>query len=29
MRRRVDTATPDEVSARDSIHGMVVWGWAS
>ncbi len=26
MRRRVDTATPDEVSARDSIHGMVVWG---
>ena len=26
MRRRVDAATPDEVSARDSIHGMVVWG---
>lgn len=26
MRRRVDTATPDEVAARDSIHGMVVWG---
>jgi ElaB/YqjD/DUF883 family membrane-anchored ribosome-binding protein len=26
MRRRVDNATPDEVSARDSIHGMVVWG---
>ena len=25
MRRRVDNATPDEVSARDSIHGMVVW----
>jgi hypothetical protein len=26
MRRRVDNATPDEVAARDSIHGMVVWG---
>ncbi len=26
LRRRVDNATPDEVSARDSIHGMVVWG---
>ncbi|TNC51078.1 hypothetical protein FHG66_05840 [Rubellimicrobium rubrum] len=26
MRRRVEAATPDEVSARDSIHGMVVWG---
>ncbi|WP_210529752.1 hypothetical protein [Rubellimicrobium arenae] len=26
MRRRYDGATPDEVSARDSIHGMVVWG---
>ncbi len=26
MRRRVDSATPDEVSARDAIHGMVVWG---
>ncbi|TNC67558.1 hypothetical protein [Rubellimicrobium roseum] len=26
MRRRFDGTTPDEVSARDSIHGMVVWG---
>ena len=26
MRRRVEGATADEVSARDSIHGMVVWG---
>jgi hypothetical protein len=26
MRRRVDNTTPDEVAARDSIHGMVVWG---
>lgn len=26
MRRRYEGATPDEVSARDSIHGMVVWG---
>jgi polyhydroxyalkanoate synthesis regulator phasin len=26
MRRRVDNATADEVSARDAIHGMVVWG---
>lgn len=26
MRRRFEGATPDEVSARDSIHGMVVWG---
>ncbi|MBP1804225.1 hypothetical protein [Rubellimicrobium aerolatum] len=26
MRRRHEGATPDEVSARDSIHGMVVWG---
>jgi hypothetical protein len=25
MRRRVDGATADEVSARDSIHGVVVW----
>jgi hypothetical protein len=25
MRRRVDTATGDEVQARDAIHGMVVW----
>jgi hypothetical protein len=26
MRRRVDGASADEVSARDGIHGMVVWG---
>lgn len=26
MRRRFEGATSDEVSARDSIHGMVVWG---
>lgn len=26
MRRRVEGATEDEVSARDAIHGMVVWG---
>jgi hypothetical protein len=26
MRRRFEGATPDEVSARDAIHGMVVWG---
>ena len=26
MRRRFEGSTPDEVSARDSIHGMVVWG---
>lgn len=26
MRRRVDAASADEVAARDSIHGMVVWG---
>lgn len=25
MRRRIDSATSDEVSARDAIHGMVVW----
>ena len=25
MRRRVDSASADEVSARDGIHGMVVW----
>jgi hypothetical protein len=25
MRRRVDGASADEVSARDSIHGIVVW----
>ena len=26
MRRRIDGATSDEVSARDSMHGAVVWG---
>lgn len=26
MRRRVDSATPDEVSARDGLNGLVVWG---
>lgn len=26
MRRRVESASSDEVSARDAIHGMVVWG---
>lgn len=26
MRRRVDTATPEEVTARDGINGLVVWG---
>lgn len=26
MRRRVDDATADEVSARDGINGLVVWG---
>lgn len=26
MRRRVDTATADEVSVRDGINGLVVWG---
>lgn len=26
MRRRVDTATEDEVTARDGINGLVVWG---
>ena len=26
MRRRVEAASSDEVSARDAIHGMVVWG---
>lgn len=25
MRRRMDNATADEVSARDSMHGLVVW----
>ena len=28
MRRRVDGATSDEVTARDSIHGVVVWALA-
>ncbi|MEZ5778647.1 MAG: hypothetical protein R3E44_09825 [Paracoccaceae bacterium] len=28
MRRRVDTATADEVSVRDGIHGLAVWGVA-
>lgn len=26
MRRRVDSATPDEVSTRDGLNGLVVWG---
>lgn len=26
MRRRIDGASADEVSARDSMHGAVVWG---
>lgn len=26
MRRRVDNASSDEVAARDSMHGAVVWG---
>ena len=26
MRRRLDDATPDEVSARDGLNGLVVWG---
>ncbi len=26
MRRRIDGASADEVSARDSLHGAVVWG---
>ena len=26
MRRRVDSATADEVTARDGINGLVVWG---
>ena len=26
MRRRVETATRDEVTARDGINGLVVWG---
>lgn len=29
MRRRVDTATRDEVTARDGINGLVVWGLGS
>jgi hypothetical protein len=28
MRRRVDTATPEEVTVRDGINGLVVWGLA-
>ncbi len=26
MRRRVDSASPDEVSTRDGLNGLVVWG---
>jgi len=26
MRRRIDTATKDEVDIRDGIHGLTVWG---
>ncbi len=26
MRRRIDTANADEVSIRDGIHGLAVWG---
>ena len=26
MRRRIDTATADEITARDGINGLVVWG---
>lgn len=26
MRRRIDPATADEIAARDSINGLVVWG---
>ncbi|WP_134724686.1 hypothetical protein [Paracoccus luteus] len=29
MRRRVDNATADEVTARDGIHGLAVWGLAA
>ena len=29
MRRRVETATRDEVTARDGINGLVVWGLGS
>ncbi|MBB5721931.1 hypothetical protein FHS72_001555 [Loktanella ponticola] len=28
MRRRVDAASADEVSVRDGIHGLAVWGAA-
>lgn len=28
MRRRIDTANADEVSVRDGIHGLAVWGVA-
>lgn len=28
MRRRIDSATADEVSVRDGIHGLAVWGVA-
>lgn len=28
MRRRVDSASADEVSVRDGIHGLTVWGAA-
>lgn len=28
MRRRIDDASSDEVAARDSMHGAVVWGLA-
>ncbi len=26
MRRRVETATPDELTVRDGVNGLVVWG---
>ncbi len=29
MRRRMDRASPDEVTARDGIHGLAVWGLAA
>ena len=29
MRRRVESATDDEVTARDGINGLVVWGLGS
>lgn len=28
MRRRIDAATPEEVTVRDGINGLVVWGVA-